>query len=110
MSLLLEPLRFYEYLPMLASVQDECRKWRIDLKRELERFSSRMELGFDSDRINGLWEFIRALGMIMQKADEWVDEGYLRKIQFDSEEEKQSFLLRQVSLKESYHKYLLFML
>ena len=110
LSLLLEPLRFYEYLPMLASVQAECRKWKIDFRGELERFSSRMELGFDSDRINGFWEFIRALGMIMQKADEWVDEGYLRKIQFDSEEEKQSFLLRQLSLKESYHKYLLYML
>lgn len=110
LSLLLEPLRFYKYLPMLALVQSECRKWRIDLKGELERFSSRMEQGFDSEKIRGFWEFIRALEMIGQKADEWEDEGYLRKIQFGSEEEKQEFLLRQSALKDSYQKYLLYML
>lgn len=110
LSLLLEPLRFYEYLPMLALMQSECSKWKVDLEKELEKFSSRMEQGFDSDRINGFLEFIQTLEMIGQKADEWEDEGYLCKIQFGSEEEKQRFIFHQLSLKDAYQRYLKSML
>lgn len=110
LSLLLEPLRYYEYIPMLALIQSECGKWNIDLKKEIERFTCRMEQGFDSNRIEEIVNFIHTLEMIGQKADEWDDEGYLRKIQFNSEQERQAFVTRQSALKEAYQRYLRSML
>ena len=104
-SLLINPLRVYEYIPLLSAIQKECDRWGINWQRELERYCRAVNTGFDDEEKRKMIQFVQTLESMEQKVADW-DEDYTDKKHFEDSEQKAQFEKRRQAHKENYLKYL----
>lgn len=79
LSLLIEPLRMYAFIPMLARMQVECDRRLRELPDEIREFGDRM--GWDQSVIKMLLDFVGKLRQIGHTPEDW-DGNYIFKVDF----------------------------
>lgn len=105
-SLLIEPLRYFLYVPLLAEMQTECEIWNLDLKREMEEYCRVANIEQSSQMIDIWLGFVQRLEMIGEKVQDWLDEKYLSRLEFTNIMQKEIFLKKQKEYKNNYREYI----
>lgn len=77
-SLLIRPLRMYEWIPVLAWIQQRCESYDLDIREEMQRYSRSEWCDLSQEQIDKSIRFLEEIGTIGQKAEDW-NENYLEK-------------------------------
>lgn len=65
------PSEMYEYIPVLAYMQEECDKWHIDLESEIDSFCGKHKEWFTVEKLQELKDFVKRLKDVGQKVSDW---------------------------------------
>ena len=84
-ALLIQPLRYYEYIPMLAMMQRKCEQWGWKIEEEFDRFldSEYCDIPKTSDDgvcIKSIRTFLEDLSVIDQQSEDWNGNYLFRKV------------------------------
>ena len=111
-SLLIKPLRLYEWIPVISIMQRNC-EWRgTAFNEELERYGASPECDMNNEIRGDIKQFIKELASMGQKAEDW-NGNYLVKKEFaickeDEDEEVRlriQFIDQQLRHMKSYDSY-----
>lgn len=84
-SLVSEPLRFYEWIPMLAKIEDECGENLEEFYTEFERYGLSPQCGLDRRSLGEIENFVQGIYRMGQRIQDWNSWSlsYLYKLEYD---------------------------
>lgn len=103
-SLLIKPLRFYEYLPMLIRVEFEAGRRMLNIADELREFCSAFPKQYSSSLVADLVKFVEALEQTGQFPGDWSG-GYIDRIEIKAPDNFFTLLDRRRKHLEHYADY-----
>ena len=84
-SLVSEPLRFYEWIPMLAKIEDDCGENPEEFYEELEKYGLRAQSGLDERKLREIENFVKRIYYMGQRIQDWNSwsMSYLYKLEYN---------------------------
>lgn len=97
------PSRFYEYIPMLARMEHSCRRWNLEIYKEIEAYwqSEFRDIKLDTFDVDDLKWFVSKIYEIGQTANQW-NGGFLSK----ENQKKKEVIEKQLKHLENYIEYI----
>lgn len=77
-ALLIRPLEFYEYMPMLTSMGQSCRRWNLEICDEIEAYGRSLYSDITAEIIDSLKWFVSKLHEIGQTANQWNGDFFVK--------------------------------
>lgn len=78
-SLLIKPLQLYEWIPMIAMIEKDCKGKGIPFEEELRRYAASRQYDDINEKKEEIIEFMEELGRTGQKAGDW-NGDYMSKV------------------------------
>lgn len=84
-SLMSEPLKFYEWIPMLSMLEEDCGRNQDEFEEELEKYAEDSECGLSLKQITEIEQFADRIYYMGHKIQDWNNwnMSYLYKLEID---------------------------
>lgn len=78
-SQLIWPLRVYEWIPLMTSIEQECEWLQKDFRKEIEEFANSEDAYLEADTVKKIICFKELLEERGENSDDWYYKAFLRK-------------------------------